>query len=122
MACVLISGFNAFDYQSYAAALQRERNGTQWDVKVVKEQVDALHRRYIESECAEYIIETASKLQIRLSDVTVTASWNTDGFWYPVRAEMVVTDQDADLTPLKRLLESELGIPPAEQIWRLVDE
>lgn len=122
MASVLIAGFTSFDYQTYAASLQREKNSIHWETDSLKEDVDALHRRYIESECEEYIKENASHLQIGISDVEVTLSWNTEGFWYPVHAEIEITDPYADLTQLKQLLERELGIPLNEQIWRSNDE
>ena len=61
-------------------------------------------------------------MQIELSSAEVTLAWNTDGFWYPVHAEMTVTEENTELSMLKRLIESELGIPIAEQIWRAENE
>lgn len=122
MTSVLIAGITGFDFRTYASSLQREKTVVEWDANQAKEDANALHRRYIESECEEYILERASKMQIALSDVQVALEWNVEGFWYPVHAEITVQDQNADLSLLKRLLESELGISEDEQVWRLDHE
>ena len=118
MASVLIEGFAQFDFSSYAASLQRERTEMSWDADSVKNEVNALNRRYIESQCAAYILENASKLGIDLSNVIVTVAWNTDGYWYPVHAEMTVRESADDVDSLKRLIENELGVPIEEQVWK----
>ena len=122
MASVLIAGITGFDYRTYASSLQRENAEIRWDTDQMKQDANALHRRYIESECEEYILESASQMRIELTDVQVALDWNTEGFWYPVHAELRVKNQNVDLLPLKRMLESELGIPEDEQVWRLDDE
>ncbi len=122
MAAILISGVKDFDYQTYASALQQKQAETYWDAEAVKNDVALLNRRYIESKCSAYILERASQMQIELLSAEVTLAWNTDGFWYPVHAEMTVTEENTELYMLKRLIESELGIPIAEQIWRAENE
>ena len=122
MATVLIAGITDFDFHTYASTLMREREKIGWDADQIKRDADALRRRYIESECEEYILENASKMQIELSDAQVVLAWNTEGFWYPVHAEITVLDQNQDVSFLKQLLENELGIPEDEQVWRLDDE
>ena len=121
MAAALLAGFTTLDYQTYAASLQREQAEIRAKVDSVEENANALHRRYIESECAAYVLERAAQLQIELSGVTVTLAWNASGFWYPVHAEITLKDRHADIFPLKQLLESEMGIPLEEQIWRFED-
>ena len=121
MAAALLAGFSAFDYQTYAASLQRERAEIRSQVESIQANADLLHRRYIESECAAYILESAEQMQIALSGVTVTLAWNSEGFWYPVHAELTLKDHDADVSPLQQLLETEMGIPIEEQIWRFED-
>lgn len=122
MASVLLNGVTAFDYHTFAAAQQREQLEIQLEVDSIEENAHQLHRRYIESECAAYILESAEQLQIELSDVTVSVAWSSDGFWYPVHAELELKDHNADLTPLQQLLESKMGIPIEEQVWRFEDE
>lgn len=122
VASVLFTGISEFDYASYAASIQRQREEIRWDEASVKEDVNALHRRYIESKCAAYILENASNLQIDLTDVNVDLAWNTEGYWYPVRTEITASGSAGDLTRLKSIIESELGIPIEEQIWRMNDE
>ena len=121
MAAALLAGFSAFDYQTYSSSLQREQADIRAKVDSIEENANALHRRYIESECAAYVLERAAQLQIELSGVTVTLAWNASGFWYPVHAEITLKDRHADIFPLKQLLESEMGIPLEEQIWRFED-
>lgn len=118
MASVLMEGLAQFDYQSYAASLERERSEINWDADSVRDEVNALNRRYIESKCAAYILESASQWEIGLSDVIVTAAWNTEGYWYPVHAEMTVYESAGDVDRLKRLIEKELGVPIDEQVWQ----
>ena len=122
MASVLIAGITGFDYRVYASSLQREKAEIRWDADQAKQDADAFRRRYIESECEEYILESASKMQIELSDVQVALEWDTEGFWFPAHAEIRVKNQNADLLPMKRMLESDLGIPEDEQVWRLDEE
>ena len=121
MAAALLAGFTAFDYVTYAASLKREQTEIRAKVDSIEENANALHRRYIESECAAYILESAAQMQIELTGVTVTLAWNANGFWYPVHADIVLKDHHADTVPLKQLLERELGIPLKEQIWRFED-
>lgn len=118
MASALIAGVSEFDYQTYAASLQREKTDFQWDADSAKEEVRLLHRRYIEAQCEAYILENASRMQIELTEVEVSLAWNTEGYWYPVHAEITAADSSEDLAALKRLIESELGIPIGEQIWQ----
>ena len=118
MAALVISGLTGFDYDAYSSSLARERELGRWNEESVREEVNTLHRRYIEEQCAAYILEKASQHRIDLSDAVVTLAWNTDGYWYPVHAEMTVSACDADLSSLKRLIERDLGISSSEQIWR----
>ena len=118
MAALVISGLTGLDYDAYSSSLARERELVRWNEESVREDVNTLHRRYIEEQCTAYILEKATQQRIGLSDAVVTLAWNTDGYWYPVHAEMTVSACDADLSSLKRLIERDLGIPISEQIWR----
>lgn len=122
MAAILLAGVSSFDYQAYSAALSREQTERFWNEETVREDVNALRRRYIEDQCAAYILERASRMHIELSNAVVTLAWNTDGYWYPIHAEMTVTDADESMSELMMLIESELGIPVSEQVWRSEDE
>ena len=102
MASVLIAGITGFDYRTYASSLQQEKTEIAWDVDQVKKDADSLRRRYIESECKEYILESASQMRIELTDVQVALDWNTEGFWYPVHAELRVKNQNVDFQPKKQ--------------------
>ena len=72
MAAALLAGFTAFDYQTYAASLKREQTEIRAKVDSIEENANTLHRRYIESECAAYLLENAAQMQIELTGVTVT--------------------------------------------------
>ena len=118
MTAVLLTAVTEFDFHTYASALQREQSEIQWDADTARENVNLLQRRYIESQCEAYILERASQMRIDISEVVVTLAWNTDGYWYPVHAELQVNCSCTLLSDLKRMIESELGIPIREQVWR----
>lgn len=118
MVSVLISGLTGFDYHAYASALRRTRAPAEWSEEKTRQDVDQLRRRYIEAECAAYIIEKASQMQIELDDVQVSAEWNAEGYWYPVHVEIVSQDQSENRVQLQRMIESELGISAEDQSWR----
>ena len=54
---------------------------------------------------------------LTVSSVTVTARWDPAGYWYPARAEIRAEGPEEGIRKLKQVLEAELGIPAAEQIW-----
>ena len=74
----------------------------------------SLDRKLIEAEMEAYILDKATALQTPVDGAHVALEWSTDGFWYPVGAEM----QGAYSPALSRLIEAELGIAPEAQTWR----
>ena len=48
-----------------------------------------LNRTIIEGECRAYILDKADETGTELAEVTVTAEWSTDGYWYPHEVRIV---------------------------------
>ncbi len=79
-----------------------------------EEEGKRLQRSYIEQECAAYILSEAEALGLSLSELRVTAQWDSDsGCWYPREAALGA----AYHRELSRNIEGALGIPKERQIW-----
>ena len=50
-------------------------------------------------------------------DASVQLTWNVDGYWYPVGANLTVSADEAARQELGRYIEAELGIPSEELNW-----
>lgn len=105
----------AFDYDSYAAALQSCRLAVQTD-GAAPDCGDGLQRTVIESELRAYILDKAAQCGVSLADAQVTLQWSTDGYWYPY-AVRLVTAGAAENSHLAQTIEADLGIPRARQEW-----
>ena len=105
----------AFDYDSYAAALQDCRVSVSTD-GAVSDSSERLQRTVIESELRAYILDKAAQCGVSLADALVTLQWSTDGYWYPY-AVRLVTSGAAENSRLAQTIEADLGIPRARQEW-----
>ena len=74
-------------------------------------------RFIIEERCEAYILDKAGELNVELQDVSVTAKWSGEGFWYPHRCTL----RGVESRELSRAIEAELGIAPENQIWSTDD-
>lgn len=117
MTLLLLESVMTFDYQAYASALK-----SAYDLNLETEQLqserDRLDRLYIERECAAYILNQAEKLGAAVLDASVSLSWNTDGFWYPTAAELLLPAGEEPSEPLSDVITAELGIAKSAQVWR----
>ena len=68
-----------------------------------------LNRTIIEDECRAYILDKADETGIELAEVTVTAEWSTDGYWYPHEVRIVSGADENQQT--------QLGISAENQDW-----
>lgn len=74
-------------------------------------------RFIIEERCEAYIWDKAAALGVTLTDVSVTAKWSDEGFWYPDGCEL----RGDESSELSTLIEAELGIGRNKQIWSTQD-
>ncbi|UOO37138.1 hypothetical protein IZU99_07660 [Oscillospiraceae bacterium CM] len=113
----LIRPLKGFDYVSFAknlASYKQEASAFSADVSDADEK---LTRRIIEEKCCAYILDKAESLGITDLDVTVTAAWDDDGYWYPARAELSTNAGLALRASLESRIESDLGIPREKLVW-----
>ena len=115
LTCLLFSPLVAFDYDSYAAALQSCRLAVQTD-GAAPDCGDGLQRTVIESELRAYILDKAAQCGVSLVDAQVTLQWSTDGYWYPYSVRLI-TSGAAENSRLAQTVEADLGIPRARQEW-----
>lgn len=106
-----------FDYREYSAQLAQYREMGAALTESSQELDARLNRLVIERECAAYILDKAHESGIDVTDVRVTASWSTDGFWYPASADIFSSDPESARQTLNGIIERELGIAEGEQHW-----
>lgn len=75
-------------------------------------------RFIIEDRCRAYILDKADELGADVSQVSVTARWSEEGFWYPFKASLYGERNDE----LAAAMERELGILKENQTWSGEDE
>ena len=76
-----------------------------------------LNRSIIEDKCRAYILDKADEIGAELSEVTVTAQWSSDGYWYPHEAEIVSSAADDQKSRLSDYIQTQLGISISDQNW-----
>lgn len=113
LTCLLFSPLVTFDYDAYAAALQKNHVSVSTD-GAVSDSSERLQRTVIESEMRTYI---AAQCGAALDDAPVTLQWSTDGYWYPQSVRLVTSGPAAENSRLAQIIEADLGIPRARQEW-----
>lgn len=116
LTCLLFSPLVAFDYDSYAAALQDCRVSVSTD-GAVSDSSERLQRTVHRIGAARIYIgfkarSAAFHSQMRRS----RCSGSTDGYWYPY-AVRLVTAGATENSRLAQTIEADLGIPRARQEW-----
>lgn len=69
-----------------------------------------------------YIGQNAEEIGAYISEVTVTAEWSIDGYWYPVSCEIRYDSTDGQRAELETLIGTQLGISKDEQKWCKTNE
>lgn len=115
MAAALLSPVVELDMQALPEAIARYGEAARAVADGAEEEADRLNRTIIERECAAYILDKADALGLSASEVSVTARWSEEGFWYPW--ECRVSCAEGGRAALSRAIEAELGIPPERQSW-----
>lgn len=114
-----IAGFNYADFAKSLASYKANADGFSSKVQSSNEK---LTRLIIEDKCDTYILDKGKSLGIGDLQVTVTASWSKDGYWYPSSARLKTNADKEKKDKLSQSIEAELGIPPEELIWSMRDE
>ena len=81
-----------------------------------------LNRLYIQDKCQAYILDEAKEMGADIDEVTVSAEWSNDGFWYPVSCEISYRCNDAKRAELEARIGAQLGISKEEQKWCKTNE
>ena len=76
-----------------------------------------LNRTIIEDECRAYILDKADETGTELAEVTVTAEWSTDGYWYPHEVRIVSGADENQRAKLSDCIQTQLGISAENQDW-----
>jgi stage III sporulation protein AF len=118
----LIKPIVGFDYTSFSKNMAQYRNDAEAFSSNVESVNENLTRLIIEEECAAYILDKGTALGITDLEVTVTAEWSEEGYWYPSKASLKANADEAMRFQLGRNIEAELGIPPEELTWSMSDE
>lgn len=113
MAAALVSPLIGFDFPAYSLNLAQYRARGDALIGRAEEISGALSRRSIEAELEAYILDKAQTLGAAADAAKVTVAWSTEGYWYPVAAELGGSYDAA----LSALIEGELGIPREAQTW-----
>lgn len=113
MAAALLSPLIGFDFPDYSLNLSEYRARGDALIGRAEEISDTLNRRSIEAELEAYILDKAQTLGAAVSAAKVTVEWSTEGYWYPVAAE-IEGSYDAALSAC---IEGELGISREAQTW-----
>lgn len=100
------TGSYALNLSKYRAEALRAEN----DAEKIRQSLD---RRLIEEKAEAYILDKAQALGADVAGASVALEWSTEGFWYPVGAEL----QGEYCAPLSRLIEAELGVSAQAQRW-----
>ena len=116
LTCLLFSPLVAFDYDSYAAALQDCRVSVSTD-GAVSDSSERLQRTVIESELRAYILDKAAQCGVSLADAQVTLQWSTDGYWYPHEVRIVSEADENQRGKLSDCIQTQLGISVENQDW-----
>lgn len=120
MIAAVLSPIAGFDFDEYTLSVAKYRQEAEAITSSAEERKEMLDRRYIEQKYTAYILDKAKMNGVVPDEVNVSTQWSTDGYWYPVSVEIILspTEYEKDCSVIKGAIESELGIPVAEQNWR----
>lgn len=121
--CVSIASPVAeLDFSAYSKAMAKYKLDAQAIAEQGEQYSKNLNRSIIEDECRAYILDKANEMGAGVCDVTVTAFWSSDGYWYP---KQVSIESHADAKQREQLsdwIQAQLGISINEQEWSDVSD
>lgn len=122
MMIAVISPVVSIDLSDYSKTLAEYKHKAEEYADSGKEESENLNRLYIQDKCRTYILDKAKKMGAAIDEITVTAEWSTDGFWYPVSCEIRYGCSDAQRAELESFIGAQLGISKDEQKWCKTNE
>ena len=116
--CAAITSPRAeLDFDAYSKALVRCRSDAEKYTSQGEQYSKNLNRTIIEGECRAYILDKAEEMGAELSDVTVTALWSTEGYWYPHEVRITSSADETQREKLSYCIRTQLGISLDNQNW-----
>lgn len=120
MLCVL-TAVQSLDTASYSLELARYRELGKELAADAEARTERLNRLVIEQECETYILNRAASLGARELQASVTARWDSEGFWVPDSVRLTGRIGVKQRDELSELITAELGMDEEQQEW-LTDE
>lgn len=117
MCAAIVSPLSELEFDAYSKAMARCKLDAEQYAGQGEQYSKNLNRTIIEDECRAYILDKADETGIELAEVTVTAEWSTDGYWYPQSVRLVTSGPAAENSRLAQIIEADLGIPRTRQEW-----
>ena len=117
MCAAVASPIAKLDFDAYSKAMARYELDAEKYIGKGEDYSKNLNRSIIEDKCRAYILDKADEIGAELSEVTVTAQWSSDGYWYPHEAEIVSSAADDQKSRLSDYIKTQLGISISDQNW-----
>lgn len=117
MCAAIVSPLSELDFDAYSKAMARCRLDAEQYADQGEQYSKNLNRTIIEGECRAYILDKADETGTELAEVTVTAEWSTDGYWYPQSVRLVTSGPAEENSRLAQIIEAGLGVPRTRQEW-----
>lgn len=116
--CVSIASPAAeLDFSAYSKAMAKYKLDAQAIAEEGEQYSKNLNRSIIEDECRAYILDKANEVGTEVSDVTVTAVWSIEGYWYPKQVSIASHADEKQREQLSDWIQAQLGISINEQEW-----
>lgn len=122
MMIAVISPVVSIDLSDYSKTLTEYKLKAEEYASSGKIESENLNRLYIQDKCQAYILDKAKEIGADISEVTVTAEWTTEGFWYPASCEIWYDCTDEQRAELEVFIGTQLGISKDEQKWCKTNE
>ena len=116
MIIALVSPLKGFDAAEYGRELYKYRAAASEAAGKSEDIQKRLNRSYIEDECEAYILDKAVSSGAKVK-ASITARWDTRGFWYPYEVKLYSDSCAAARNELADAIEAGLGIPKERQYW-----
>lgn len=113
MSAALFSPLARLDMEGYGISLAKYEQAAESITENAEKISDSLSRKYIEKECAAYILDKAQSFGCAVSGAEVEVKWSSEGVWYPVSAS-IGCEYDSRLAAS---VEANLGIAEENLKW-----
>lgn len=117
MCAAIVSPLSELDFDAYSKAMARCRLDAEQYTTQGEQYSKNLNRTIIEGECRAYILDKVDETGTELAEVTVTAEWSTDGYWYPHEVHIVSGADENQRAKLSDCIQTQLGISVENQDW-----